>query len=308
MTQRFVVRPGDGRTLSELLDRAHVDVGALVDGRVFVGQRRATDPNVSLSVGDEVFVAKRTAPEEATVLLGRDRDIFAFLKPAGLPTVPDRRGNTSLLHSAARELGMKPTELHVVTRLDTNVSGIVVIASGKDATRRAASLQDQGGLVRRYLGLSLRAPSPPAGIWNRAIPVKPRAATRSDRVETRAASTAYRVVAEANRTPEGLPALVAFQPLTGRTHQIRIHAAGASAPLLGDVAYGGPRRVVVESGTVLDVARVALHACRVELASAGAAAFRVEAPHPVDLVSLWVRLGGGADAFDVARSMPMEDG
>lgn len=305
MTQRFVVRAGDGRTLSELLDRAHVDSTALDDGRVFVGKRRATDPDFSLSVGDEVFVAKKGEPPPATALLGRDGDIFAFLKPAGLPTVPDRRGNVSLLHAAARELGLKATELHVVTRLDTNVSGIVVMASGKEATGRAAALQAEGRLLRRYLGLSARAPTPPAGIWDRPIPLKPRGTARSRPVEGRAARTAYRVVAEGRSASGGRPALVAFQPLTGRTHQIRIHASDAGAPLLGDAAYGGDRRVVVETGTVLDVPRVALHACRVDVIS-DANGFRVEAPHPADLVALWVRFGGDAGAFDAARSLPME--
>jgi 23S rRNA-/tRNA-specific pseudouridylate synthase len=304
--QRFVVRSGDGRTLSELLDRAHVDGDAVVDGRVFVGRLRATDPNLALSVGDEVFVAKRAEPAQATPLLGRDRDIFAFMKPAGLATVPDRRGNVSLLHAVARELGVTPSGLHVVTRLDTNVSGVVIVAHGKDATRRAAALQAGGGLVRRYWGLSMCAPSPPAGVWSREVPVKPRiAGSRS--AETRAASTAYRVIAQARLTPGGLPALIAFRPLTGRTHQIRIHSAGAGAPLLGDPAYGGAKRVIVESGAVLEVSRVALHASAVELASAGCEPFRVEAPHPEDLTSLWVRLGGAEDAFDVARSTPMED-
>jgi 23S rRNA pseudouridine1911/1915/1917 synthase len=304
MTQRFVVRSGDGRTLSELLDRASVDGSALADGRVFVGKRRATDPNLALSVGDEVFVAKTADPAPATALLGRDGDVFAFLKPAGLPTVPDRRGNVSLLHSAARELGLQATELHVVTRLDTNVSGIVVLASGKEATRRAAALQAEGRLVRRYVGLSSRAPAPPAGIWNRPIPMKARATMQARSGEARAAATAYRVVAEGRSSSGGRPALVAFQPLTGRTHQIRIHASEAGAPLLGDAAYGGPRRVVVESGTVLDVPRVALHACRVDVIST--AGFHVEAPHPDDLVALWVCFGGDAGAFDVARLAPME--
>jgi 23S rRNA pseudouridine1911/1915/1917 synthase len=305
MTQRFVVRAGDGETLSEWLDRAHIDSGALDDGRVFVGQRRATDPNLSLSIGDEVVVAKRAESSPAVALLGRDGDIFAFLKPAGLPTVPDRRGNASLLHSAARELAVKPAALHVVTRLDTNVSGIVVLASGREATRRAVALQARGALRRRYCALSSRAPSPRAGTWNRAIPVKPRKAAGSSG-DVRAAVTAYHVVAEAEGASGGRPALIALRPLTGRTHQIRIHAAGAGAPLLGDVAYGGERRVVVGTGTVLDVPRVALHACRVELVS-DAGVFCVEAPHPDDLIALWVRIGGNAAAFDTARSLPMED-
>jgi 23S rRNA-/tRNA-specific pseudouridylate synthase len=268
---------------------------------VFVGRHRATDPNQSLSVGDEVFVARDHQPPEATALAGRDGDLFVFLKPPGLPTVPDRRGNASLLRAAARELGLTPAGLHVVTRLDTNVSGVVVLARGKDATRRAAALQAKGRLARRYYGLSVRAPSPAAGIWDAAVPVRRGPTTRGR--AARAARTAYRVAAEAPLPSPGHPALIVFEPITGRTHQIRIHAAGAGAPLLGDVAYGGPARVVLGTGVVLDVPRVALHACRVDILGETGSGLCVEAPHPDDLVAFWARLGGNTSAFDGARSL-----
>lgn len=307
MMRRFVVRSGDGRTLSELLDRAGSDRAAIVDGRVFVGPRRTTDPDHPLCEGDEIFVATESGFREETPLLGHDRGLFAFSKPAGLPTVPDQRGNASLLRSAARVLGVEPAELHVVTRLDTNVSGVVVVANGGIANRRAAQLQASGGLVRRYLGLSVKAPSPPAGHFREAVMPKRRPHGRRSGVDARPATTSYRLVEEAQKLPSGKPALVAFEPRTGRMHQIRLHAAGAGAPLLGDVAYGGPPRVVLGSGAVLDVPRIALHACQVKVASDKGAVVLGEAPHPPDLVALWDALGGTVASFETARSVRIEE-
>jgi 23S rRNA-/tRNA-specific pseudouridylate synthase len=97
---------------------------------------------------------------------------------------------------------------------------------------------------------------------------------------------------------------VVFEPLTGRTHQIRIHSSKAGTPLLGDVAYSGPARVVVEDGTVLEIGRVALHASRVSIFSDESLLFSVEAPHSPDLVSLWRRLGGAPSDFDAALASP----
>lgn len=301
--RRFVVRSGD-RTLAELLEGAEIDSTAVRDGRVFVGRERTLDPHFALRTGDEVFVANGHDDSVEPTLLGSHHDLFAFLKPAGLPSIPDRRGNASVLHSAARVLGVAPADLHVLTRLDTNVSGVVLIARGNDATRRGVALQAERGLMRRYLGLSLAVPSPPVGIWDRPIPTKgpTRSGTRGDR----AARTGYEVVAEGDGVVGGSPVLLAFRPVTGRTHQIRIHAAEAGSPLLGDTAYGGAPRVVLRTGAVLDVPRVALHAGRVELVSKGAVVWRVDAPHPDDLVALWRQLGGNASSFDTARSLPME--
>src|SRR5690606_10791819 len=77
-------------------------------------------------------------------------------------------------------------------------------------------------------------------------------------IDGKDSSTRWRVVA---RAPSA--SMLAVDPVTGRTHQIRIHASRAGLPLLGDVDYGGPKQIALPSGRIVALERVALHAARV---------------------------------------------
>jgi 23S rRNA pseudouridine955/2504/2580 synthase/23S rRNA pseudouridine1911/1915/1917 synthase len=97
-------------------------------------------------------------------------------------------------------------------------------------------------------------------------------------------------------------AVLALAPMTGRTHQIRVHAANAGAPLVGDVAYGGAARVTLASGRVVEPRRVALHAARVVVPDEDGGPLAIVAPIPSALVELWSNLGGDAAAWELATS------
>jgi 23S rRNA pseudouridine955/2504/2580 synthase/23S rRNA pseudouridine1911/1915/1917 synthase len=96
--------------------------------------------------------------------------------------------------------------------------------------------------------------------------------------------------------------MLAVAPVTGRTHQIRVHAAHAAAPLLGDRAYGGPARVTLPSGRVLPLGRIALHAARVVVPGEGGVPLVAASPIPPELASLWSALGGETAAWEVSVS------
>jgi 23S rRNA pseudouridine955/2504/2580 synthase/23S rRNA pseudouridine1911/1915/1917 synthase len=93
--------------------------------------------------------------------------------------------------------------------------------------------------------------------------------------------------------------MLAVVPETGRTHQIRVHASHAGAPLVGDVVYGGPNRIVTASGAVVAVRRIGLHAAWVEV-PACAGLWRVDAPPPADLTEIWQLLSGDGGAWQAA--------
>jgi 23S rRNA pseudouridine955/2504/2580 synthase/23S rRNA pseudouridine1911/1915/1917 synthase len=99
--------------------------------------------------------------------------------------------------------------------------------------------------------------------------------------------------------------LLALAPFTGRTHQLRVHASHAGAPLLGDRVYGGPVRLTRPNGSVLPLSRIALHAARVVVPDARGEPFEVRAPIPDALESWWLSLGGEASAWDTAVSCPV---
>lgn len=288
------VGAGDGATVGEIVARAGGDARAIAEGRVFVGRHRAKDPHAAVRAGDEVTIAPPRDVVDVAVL-ARARELVAVAKPAGIPTIADHHGGGhSLLAATARAIGAREDSLHATSRLDRGVSGVVVFALAKAAADRVARAREDGSYERRYVAIASRAPTPDAGTWDtpigRAKDPRHRAANGRDAV---AARSRYRVVA---RAPAGA-AMLALAPVTGRTHQLRVHAAHAGAPLLGDRTYGGPSRVTLPSGRVLALDRVLLHCARVAVAGLDASA-----PVPDDLRALWLALGGDAGAWDIAVS------
>lgn len=246
---------------------------ALAEGRVFVSGRRMSARHHLLRAGDVVEIrAPRETSAEVT-LLARDAGLVAAHKPPELPTEPDRQGLASLCTAVAAQLGVP--QVHAASRLDVGVSGVVLLAADAAARRRLSAAKQRGAVERRYLGITTRPPAPPEGTWTAPV-------------AGRKAETRYRVLATAKGA-----ALVAFQPVTGRLHQIRVHAAAAGCPLLGDRAHGGPPRVVAANGSVHALRRIALHAVWVGLDDG----FRVHAPFPPDLVELWRTVGGDPQAL-----------
>ena len=90
--------------------------------------------------------------------------------------------------------------------------------------------------------------------------------------------------------------LLAITPITGRTHQIRVHASFAKAPLLGDVAYGASARITSSTGAIRELDRIALHCAWVRLFDDQP----FTATLPEELRDAWRALGGTDDAWDWA--------
>jgi 23S rRNA pseudouridine1911/1915/1917 synthase len=298
---RWVVRPDDPRTVGDVARRAGADDSAIREGRVFVGRLRADDAAATVEVGQVVTVAaRRAAPPPVRVLADED-GIVAVEKPAGMPTIPDHGGSAhSLLAALATTLGSDLADLHATSRLDRDVSGVVVFARTREAAERLVAARKEGTYLRRYAAIACRAPEPPRGAWNapigRAKDPRKRAAFGRDATEAR---SLYEVVGVA-----GAHALLALEPVTGRTHQLRVHAAHADAPLLGDVAYGGETRVVLASGRVLAVRRIALHAGRVVVPRRSGGTLELRADVPDELRDVWTALGGSDDAWSSALLGP----
>jgi RluA family pseudouridine synthase len=298
---RWIVGPEDGSTVREVLARAAADVDAVRDGRVFVGPRRVKRQDEPVRDGDVVEVAPPRPPKtESVTILARTRDLVAVDKPAGMPTIADHAGAAhALLAVVARALGLPERALHPTSRLDRDVSGVVVLAQTKAAAGRLAQARTERRYDRRYVAIAAKTPAANRGTWDapigRAQDPRLRAVAGREAVD---AATRYSVCAQA----AGGEALLAVAPVTGRTHQIRVHAAHAGAPLLGDRAYDGPTRLTMAGGRVLELRRVALHAARVVVPDEHGAPLVVTAPTPPDLVDLWSALGGDAHAWDVSTS------
>ena len=286
--------------MAEVLVRAGADTRAVEDGRVFVGRRRVLRGDEAVKQGDVVEIAPPRETPDAVRVIAREDDVVAVDKPAGMPTIADHDGAAhALVAATARALGIDPSRLHPTSRLDRGVSGVVVFALTKAAAERLARARAEGTYERRYVAIATNAPVQASGTWD--APIGRASDPRLRRVDGRdpvGAATRYGVCAVA---PAG-EALLALSPVTGRTHQIRVHASHAGAPLLGDRDYGGPARVTLPTGRVLEPRRVALHAARVVIPGARGAPLVALAPAPPELTSLWSALGGEAAAWELATS------
>ncbi len=306
---RFVVPAGSTAALAELCARfGGSATTALDEGRLFVNAERVEVDRVVESGSVVEIFAARVEPEALPILLERDGLVFID-KPPGVATEPDHAGSgASVLGRLAAARGLPISALHALSRLDVGVSGVVTFATTESARRRIGELRAAGRFRRRYLALTIRAPEPGVGCWSAPIGRGARGRFEVGGRDARAAETAYETLASAapalldGRTDErSRPALVRLTPTTGRTHQLRAHAAHAGVPLLGDPAYGGPRRLRLDGGRVLGLGRVFLHAERIEL-PLGTEAVCVRASLPRDFESAWLALGGdGAPLREAAE-------
>jgi len=298
-TQRWIVKASE--RLGALLERADAAT-ALADGRVFVNGRRTTEASLELEPGARVEVYRARAEVEPPRVLAEDRGLVVVSKPQGMATEPERRGSRqSLTHEVARLLGVPVAAVHALSRLDLGVSGAVLLGVTPEARQRAARLRGEGKLRRRYVAIAAATPEPPFGSWTSTIATARETPRRRISTDGKPAVTHYRVTGVGNPVAAGRPCVLALEPLTGRTHQLRVQSAEHAAPLFGDATYGGPRQFVLSDGAVRAFDRIFLHAAWVELGPGQ----RVHAELPPEFTALWQATGGTGGALENAVAVEL---
>jgi RluA family pseudouridine synthase len=210
-------------------------------------------------------------------------------KPPGVPVIPGRDGGHSLRDALEARRGQK---VFVVHRLDRDTSGVLVFALDA-AVHRALSVAFESGQVRkRYLG-RVEAPRLVDAPVVAARKGRMRVA-RPGEADAKASRTRVRPVETFERA-----SLVEAEPLTGRTHQIRVHLLSLGHPLLMDHQYGRDAPLTEKdlggAGDAVVLARTPLHAARVEWpALPGVEARAVETPLPADMLRARELLRGAA--------------
>ena len=164
-----------------------------------------------------------------------DEHLVVVGKPAGLLAVPGRNQPDCL---AARVIAVWP-DARVVHRLDMATSGLFVMARGAVAQRQLGAAFEARRVHKSYVAVVQGLLAADAGSIDLALgadwPNRPR--QRVDALHGKPALTHYRVLAR--DTAAGTTRL-ALQPVTGRSHQLRVHLLALGHPIVGDALYGEP--------------------------------------------------------------------
>jgi tRNA pseudouridine32 synthase/23S rRNA pseudouridine746 synthase len=170
-----------------------------------------------------------------TRLLYRDALMLVIDKPAGLPVHPDAKGGETLAdHLDALRFGL-PRRPELAHRLDRDTSGCLVLGRHRKALERLSRLFAENKVAKTYWAVVVGGPEADTG--EIMLTLSPRDPAQGWRMQVDPAGlpalTRWQVLGRG----EGLTWL-ALEPVTGRTHQLRVHCASMGWPILGDRIYG----------------------------------------------------------------------
>lgn len=166
-------------------------------------------------------------------------------KPAGLLAVPGRGEDKQDCLSS--RIQKEFPDAQIVHRLDMATSGLLLFARGKEMQRRLSQMFREQEVQKRYVAVVTGKLEPAIGEINLPLIVDwpNRPLQKVDYETGKASLTRYRVLEYIDDTSR-----LELEPITGRTHQLRVHLAATGHPIIGDALYGGRT-----------AERLLLHAC-----------------------------------------------
>ncbi len=269
---KLIVRPdSDGAELITVLHGLKISRAELIrmkkrpDGILLNGEHATVRSVVHTS--DVIELSREDRQEEIhssivpvdlpVEVIYEDELIIAFNKPPGMPTHPGHAHQNDTLANAAAyraELSKFPFVFRPVNRLDRDTSGIVLTAKSKSAAYVMSEIIESGNIKKDYFCL-LEGKLPFGSRFTVRKNIKRKLPSVIERTvcpenEGQYAETEYEVIG----CDGGICSCIA-RPRTGRTHQIRVHAASVGMPVLGDSLYGHSSPLI---------GRQALHCAEIE--------------------------------------------
>ena len=258
------------------------------------------EPEVKDETGAVVAKPKRERPplSEDQIAFAREmvihKDLQALVlnKPPGLAT----QGGSGLKEHVDGMLDQltyeKTTRPKLVHRLDKDTSGVLLIARTAQAASGLSVELARRETSKIYWALVKGVPKEKRGLIKGALAKegvrgKDERMAISDDEDAKSALTEYAVMGQAGNEYSW----VAAKPVTGRTHQIRVHLASIGTPIMGDFKYGGTE--VRGRGAIPD--KLHLHARSIDLARPDGGRLQVTAPLPAHMLKSWSLLGFDPD-------------
>lgn len=227
-----------------------------------------TGDRLCLAIEDRPSIQRLIPMKFPLHVLYADEDILLCDKPCGMPTHPSHGHLNDTLANAVAYYNDQQEHPQVVfrpvNRLDRDTSGVVLIARHQRAAAVLSGAMRSGQIHKKYIAVVHGKPPHSSGIIHTAIRRKNESiilrevCTASDE-GAMDAITEYRVL-HTWHTSQGEQSLVVASPITGRTHQLRVHFAYIGTPIVGDTLYGHADPIGID--------RQALHA------------FSLQFPHP----------------------------
>jgi 23S rRNA pseudouridine1911/1915/1917 synthase len=243
---------------------------------------RILDHKVIIEIQIPDIVATNVAAEKIPLdILFENQDLLVINKPAGMVVHPSAGHEQGTLVNAV--LGYSPDiegiggeeRPGIVHRLDKETSGIILVAKNERSHRYLQEKFKERQVEKKYIALVDGEPPTATGRVEAAIgrdPSHRKKMAITSPGKGREAVSEYRILEKyKNHT------LLEFHPITGRTHQIRLHCAMLGCPIVGDRVYG-------RKNNSLDISRHFLHASQLKIIIPGEVEPRsFEAPLPVEL-------------------------
>lgn len=228
------------------------------------------------------------------LVIHRDDSVLVLNKPHGLPV----QGGPGITHHLdglldALRFGA-PDRPRLVHRLDRDTSGVLLLARTPGTAAKLAAAFRGRQVEKTYWAVVAGRPVPPEGRID--LPLRRIGGTRGERTELADASdkdaaraiTDYRTLDHAGQKLAWLE----LHPLTGRTHQLRVHCVALGAPIVGDVKYARPDQNNAFSATVAGLPdELHLHARSLRLPHPAGGTLLVEADLPPHMMQTFRLLG-----------------
>ncbi len=304
-----VSQDDDGQRLDRWLKRVAPEMSfVLAQKLIRTGQIRIdgkrVKPDLRLTAGQEVRLPPMDDRPEKTdeyrltetdaaiirkAVIYDDGDILAINKPPGIASqggMNISRHIDGMMEALVTRDGVKPRLVH---RLDKDTSGVLLLARSAEIARRLGKMFQGRDMRKIYWAITVPAPEEYSGEIKAPL-IKGTVGPEKDKMivdmkEGQRAYTMFEVMETAGKTA----AFVAFMPKTGRTHQIRVHAAYIGCPLLGDEKYGS-KKAAIEGPGITN--RLHLHARSLSFRHpVTGKAIKLTAPLSEDLSRSWDALG-----------------